>query len=103
MSVAESLKSPWTASTAPFTTDESNPNRNPPTAPATARPITRALDAFFVDAIRPLCAAEAGGSNHCIRPQKVAGGRARGNLLFTEAVRASEGGMPYGRQVAEEE
>jgi hypothetical protein len=37
--------------TAPFTTDESNPKRKPPTAPATARPITRALDAFFFDAI----------------------------------------------------
>lgn len=28
------------ASTAPLTTDESKPKRNPPTAPATARPIT---------------------------------------------------------------
>src|SRR6059036_792853 len=34
------MNSSFMASTAPLTTEESNPKRKPPTAPATARPMT---------------------------------------------------------------
>ena len=52
--------SPWMASTAPLMTELSKPNRNPPTAAATARPI-----ALFLYGFGWAPAASAGGVDAC--------------------------------------
>jgi hypothetical protein len=65
------------------------------------------LDAFFVDAMPPLFAGRPFGSNHCFRDEKVAGRfaliAASGSLYSPKPSVLLKGGMPYGRQIAEEE